>query len=46
VDVHKQSLTAVAVDEVGRPLAELTARSGDELVAWSMSLAAERAVGG
>ena len=42
VDVHKQSLTAVAVDEVGRPLAELTASSGDELVAWSTSLAAER----
>jgi transposase len=42
VDVHKQSLTAVAVDEVGRPLAELTAGSGGELVAWSTSLAAER----
>jgi transposase len=42
VDVHKQSLTAVAVDEVGRPLAELTASSGDGLVAWSTSLAAER----
>jgi len=42
VDVHKQSLTAVAVDEVGRPLAELTAGSGEELVAWSTSLAAER----
>jgi transposase len=42
VDVHKQSLTAVAVDEVGRRLAELTAGSGDELVAWSTSLAAER----
>ena len=26
VDVHKQSLTAVAVDEAGRALAELTAR--------------------
>ena len=24
VDVHKQSLTAVAVDEVGRAVAELT----------------------
>jgi hypothetical protein len=24
VDVHKQSLTAVAVDELGRALAELT----------------------
>jgi transposase len=42
VDVHKHSLTAVAVDEVGRPLAELTASSGDELVAWSTLLAAER----
>src|SRR5215203_196827 len=42
VDVHKQSLTAVAVDEMGRPLAELTASSGEELVAWSTSLAAER----
>ena len=42
VDVHKQSLTAVAVDEVGRPLAELAASSGEELVAWSTSLAAER----
>jgi transposase len=42
VDVHKQSLTAVVVDEVGRPLAELTASSGYELVAWSTSLAAER----
>ena len=27
VDVHKQSVTAVAVDEVGRPLAETTSRS-------------------
>ena len=28
VDVHKQSLTAVAVDEVGRQLAETTRRHG------------------
>jgi len=42
VDVHKQSLTAVAVDEVGRPVAELTVGSASELVAWSASLAAER----
>jgi transposase len=42
VDVHKQSLTAVAVDEVGRAIAELTAGSSGELVAWSVSLAAER----
>ena len=32
VDVHKQSLTAVAVDEVGRSLAELTVGSTVELV--------------
>ena len=42
VDVHKQSLTAVAVDEVGRPVAELTASSGEELLAWSASLGLER----
>jgi transposase len=42
VDVHKQSLTAVAVDELGRVVAELTVGSPAELVAWSGSLAAER----
>jgi transposase len=42
VDVHKQSLTAVAVDEVGRSVAELTAVGGGELLVWSTSLAAER----
>ena len=42
VDVHKQSLTAVAVDELGRALAELTVGSSGELVAWSSSLAPER----
>jgi transposase len=41
VDVHKQSLTAVVVDEVGRPVAELTGSSA-ELVAWSGSLEPER----
>src|SRR5438094_211140 len=48
VDVHKQSLTAVAVDEVGRAVAELTAGTSGELVAWSGSLDPERlwAVGG
>ena len=35
VDVHKQSLTAVAVDEAGRALAELTAGSASELLVWS-----------
>jgi transposase len=42
VDVHKQSLTAVAVDEVGRAVAELTVSSSAELVAWSDSLDPER----
>jgi transposase len=42
VDVHKQSLTAVAVDEVGRAVAELTAGSPAELVEWSGSLDPER----
>ena len=42
VDVHKQSLTAVAVDEVGRPVAELTVGEGEELLEWSASLADER----
>jgi transposase len=34
VDVHKQSLTAVAVDGVGRVVAELTVGTSAELVAW------------
>ena len=42
VDVHKQSLTAVAVDEVGRSVAELTVGSARELVNWSTSLDRER----
>jgi transposase len=42
VDVHKRSLTAAAVDEVGRPLAEQTAVDGAGLLAWASSLAAER----
>src|SRR5712691_9996743 len=42
VDVHKQSLTAVAVDEVGRSVAELTVGSAGELVTWSASLHEER----
>jgi len=33
VDVHKQSLTAVAVDEAGRALAESTARAACDLLA-------------
>ena len=39
VDVHKNSLTAVAVDELGRPLAERSGPVEDELVRWARSLA-------
>ncbi len=42
VDVHKRSLTAVAIDEVGRLLAEETAVDGGGLLEWAASLAAER----
>jgi transposase len=42
VDVHKQSLTAVAVDEVGRALAEVTSADAAGLSAWSASLDGER----
>ena len=39
VDVHKCWLTAVAVHEVGRPLAERTCAIGDGVVEWARSLA-------
>src|SRR4029453_15764569 len=43
VDVHKHSLTAVAVDETGRPRAERTLQSAEEGVgAWASELGAER----
>jgi transposase len=43
LDVHKQSVTAVAVDEAGRPLAEkLIAVGSDELLGWASALARER----
>jgi transposase len=42
VDVHKQSLTAVAVDEVGRALAEVTTADAAGLLAWAASLSKER----
>jgi transposase len=42
VDVHKHSLTAVAVDEVGRTLSEWAGPLGAELSAWARSLAHER----
>src|SRR5215213_831630 len=43
VDVHKQSVTAVAVDEAGRLLEERTVQVGsEELLAWAASLGEER----
>jgi transposase len=42
VDVHKRSLTAVAVDEVGRPVAEQTVGDGQLLLRWAASLSEER----
>ena len=43
VDVHKQSVTAVAVDDAGRPLAETTIQVGSEgLLGWASALGGER----
>jgi transposase len=43
LDVHKQSVTAVAVDEAGRPLAEKVVMVGtDELLDWAAALDAQR----
>jgi transposase len=43
LDVHKQSVTAVAVDEAGRPLEEkLILVGSDELPAWAAGLDDER----
>src|SRR5438105_9724727 len=43
VDVHKYSLTAVAVDEAGRTLDEQTvAAASGELLAWASGLSEER----
>jgi transposase len=43
VDVHKQSVTAVAVDEAGRTLDERTVPVGsDELIGWAAALGTER----
>jgi transposase len=43
VDVHKQSVTAVAVVEAGRMLDERTVAVGsDELIGWAAALDAER----
>jgi transposase len=43
LDVHKQSVTAVAVDEAGRPLDEkLVPVGSDELFGWAEALGSER----
>src|ERR1700722_15099160 len=43
LDVHKRTVTAVAVDGAGRSLAELTIRVGsDELLGWAAALDGER----
>jgi transposase len=43
LDVHKRSVTAVAVDEAGRPLEEKVIVAGsDELLAWAAVLDGER----
>jgi len=43
VDVHKQSVTAVAVDEAGRMLDERTVLVGsDELIGWASAFGGER----
>lgn len=43
LDVHKQSVTAVAIDEAGRMLDEKAIAVGsDELIGWAASLASER----
>jgi transposase len=43
LDVHKQSVTAVAVDEAGRPLAETLVQVGStELPDWAATLDPER----
>ena len=42
VDVHKHSLTAVAVDEFGRALAECGGPIDERVVAWARALNGER----
>src|SRR4051812_5654223 len=43
LDVHKHSVTAVAVDEAGRPLSEkLIPVGSDELLGWAAALDDER----
>jgi transposase len=42
LDVHKHSLTAVAVDELGRALAEPSGPIDGEVLAWARTLGEER----
>jgi transposase len=43
LDVHKQSVTAVAIDEAGRPLDEMVVMVGsEELLGWAASLSDQR----
>jgi transposase len=42
VDVHKHSLTAVAVDELGRLLAEHAGAVDERIIGWARSLDSER----
>src|SRR3954466_1736355 len=43
LDVHKHSVTAVAVDEAGRPRAEMVIPVGsDELLGWAAAVDSER----
>jgi transposase len=43
LDVHKKSVTAVAVDQAGRPLAEKVIGVGShELLGWAAGLDSER----
>ena len=42
LDVHKQSLTAVAVDELGRTVAEYSGSVDGQVVAWAIPLDDER----
>ena len=42
VDVHKHSLTAVAVDKLGRGVRERSGPVGGEVLVWAQTLKAER----
>jgi transposase len=42
LDVHKRSVTAVAVDALGRMLDEKTVAVGEDLLAWASALDGER----